>query len=143
MPHEVDVWRTSPVPCLIPSCGRWRRLFAQQHTGYRLHHVGYENSEAVLGEVAVEGEGLGDLEALHDREADGIGHRELFVVVLEDDLSRPLLICRSDAYHCGRAPLHASQESLTLLDTKAGEDERVPFNQDDVGRKLRSLLPGE
>ena len=30
-----------------------------------------------------------------------------------------------------------------MLDTKSGEDERMPFNQDDVGRKLKSLLPGK
>lgn len=30
-----------------------------------------------------------------------------------------------------------------MRDTKAGEDERVRLNQDDVGRTLQTLLAGE
>jgi len=30
-----------------------------------------------------------------------------------------------------------------MLDTKSGEDERVRFNEDDIGRELQSLLAGE
>jgi hypothetical protein len=93
--------------------------------------------------VPVEGECPGDAESLHDREANGIGRQEGPVIVPVDDLPRAHLIRRSDANHCRRAPLHVPREGLALLDTKSGEDERVRFNQDDVGRKLQSLLAGE
>ena len=115
----------------------------ERHTGARLCEHTCESDEAVLGKVTVEGKGPRDVEPLHDREADGIGHREVLVVVLVDDLPRASLIRCSDTNDCRRAPLHVSKEGLTVLDTKSGEDERMPFNQDDVGRKLKSLLPGK
>ena len=61
--------------------------------------AGLDLTKAVLREVAVESKRMLYAEALHDREAGGVGVREALVVVPADDVNSSLLIRRRNPFN--------------------------------------------
>src|SRR5581483_8006730 len=64
-----------------------------------------DHDPAVLREVMIECESVSDAQSFHYGKAGGIGEREVFVLVLVNDLSRPLLVPRADTHDRRRAAL--------------------------------------
>ena len=92
-----------------------------------------EHGEPVLGEVTVEGEGVGNPQAVHHREAGGVGEREILVIILADDLAGSTFVPAADADEGCGAVVQLPQDPGSNGTSTAGEEERVGLGDDEIG----------
>lgn len=78
-----------------------------------------EELEPVLGEVVIESEGVGDVEALHDHKAQRVREGEGLVVVAHNQRSGAALIVRRDANNCRVAGIDALEHRQGSVVTEA------------------------
>ena len=115
---------------------RWHAM--QERWGRRAHAGvrGSENREPpVLGEVPVEGYGLGDAEPLHHDEAHGVAQGVGLVGLLADERHGAGLVVGADALHAEGASLHGVDELESQLPAApcAIDQQRVGLGHDEVG----------
>lgn len=97
-----------------------------------VHLVNREPS--VLPEVAVEGHGFGDAEALHDHEAQCIAERVRLVLVVAEDGNGACLVIMGHVHDLAQSALEMHQETKSGLSSLPGtvREQRVRFVDDGI-----------
>jgi len=105
-----------------------------------LSPVRAEHCEAVLSEVAVEGEGGADAEALHHCETHRVGERVILVFVAEDDLAGSPLVSFANVDDRYGTVVNPSQYASGNVATETIEREGMSFGNHEVRREQLSTL---
>lgn len=134
MHHRIIPWYTSQVTVMM-SLAPWRVLLLEQFRG----ELGY----AKLTEVAVKGEGVANIEPLHQHKARGIGEGKVSIVVAIDDPFRPQLILLADADESRVALFQIAEKRLPLRDPQGREHQGMRFIEDDIARIMAKVLSSQ
>lgn len=89
----------------------------------------------------IEGKGVHNVQALHHRETRRIGEREVLVVVLKDDCSRPLLVGLANANDGDVIAINLREDRCGDLATGPRQEQRMRFGPDKVGCREAPPFP--